>query len=74
MYVVLRLFGVPSRSYGSLLSSLLMNKVPQGERLIISREVKGEGLGTRLVVGNYASRIGERAAQGNPNPQPDPSL
>ena len=37
----LKALGVPSESYGSLLLSVLMNKVPQEVRLIISREVKG---------------------------------
>lgn len=37
----LKALGVPSASYGSLLSSVLMNKVPQEVRLIITREVKG---------------------------------
>ena len=34
--------GVPAESFGSLLSSVLMNKLPQDLRLIISREVKGD--------------------------------
>ena len=38
----LKALGVPSESYDSLLSSVLMNKVSQEVRLIISREVKGE--------------------------------
>ena len=38
----LRALGVPSESYGSLLSSILINKLPQELRLIVSREVKGE--------------------------------
>ena len=37
----LKALGVPSESYGSLLSSVLMNKVPREVRLIVSREVKG---------------------------------
>ena len=35
----LRALGVPSESYGSLLSSVLMNKLPQELRLIVSREI-----------------------------------
>ena len=38
----LRALGVPPESYGSLLSSVLINKLPQELRLIASREVKGE--------------------------------
>ena len=37
----LKALGVSSESYGSLLSSVLMNKIPQELRLIVSREVKG---------------------------------
>ena len=36
----LRSLGIQSESYGSLLSSVLMNKLPQEIRLIVSREVK----------------------------------
>ena len=35
----LRALGVPSESYGSLLTSVLMNKLPQELRLIVSREI-----------------------------------
>jgi hypothetical protein len=35
----LRALGVPSESYGSLLTSVLMNKLPQDLRLIVSREI-----------------------------------
>ena len=35
----LRALGVPSDSYGNLLSSVLMNKLPQELRLIVSREI-----------------------------------
>ena len=38
----LKALGVTSESYGSLLSSVLTNKVPQEVRLIANREVKGE--------------------------------
>ena len=38
----LRSLGVPAASYGSLLSSVLMNKLPQELRLIVSREVQNE--------------------------------
>ena len=34
--------GVPSESYSSLLSSVLINKLPQELCLIVSHEVKGE--------------------------------
>ena len=37
----LKALGVTSESYGSLLSSVLTNKVPQEVRLIANREVKG---------------------------------
>ena len=36
----LKSLGIPSNSYGSLLSSIIMNKLPQEVRLIISREIK----------------------------------
>ena len=35
----LKSLGLPSDSYGSLLSSITMNKLPQELRLIISREI-----------------------------------
>jgi len=38
----LKSLGVPSSSYGSLLSSIIMNKLPQDLRLIVSREIKDE--------------------------------
>lgn len=38
----LQVLGVAAESYGSLLASVLMNKLPQELRLIISREVKGD--------------------------------
>ena len=38
----LQALGVPAESFGSLLSSVLMNKLPQDLRLIVSREVKGD--------------------------------
>jgi len=38
----LRALGVPPNSYGSLLSSVLINKLPQELRLIVSREARGE--------------------------------
>ena len=34
--------GVPSKSYGTLLSSIVMNKIPHDLRLIISREITEE--------------------------------
>ena len=70
----LKVLGVPSESYGSLLSSVLMNKVPQEVRLIISREVKGGNweLDRLLAVMHQELEARERAAQGNHNPQPDP--
>ena len=38
----LRSLGVPATTYGSLLSSVLMSKLPQELRLIVSREVRDE--------------------------------
>ena len=38
----LKSLGVPSDSYGTLLSSIIMNKLPSDLRLVISREVKDE--------------------------------
>ena len=38
----LRALGVPSESYGSLLSSVLMNKLPQELRLIVSKKLQME--------------------------------
>ena len=38
----LKSLGIPSNSYGSLLSSIIMNKLPQELRLIIGREVKDQ--------------------------------
>ena len=74
----LKALGVPSEeSYGTcnLLSSVLMNKVPQEVLLIISREVKGGDweLDRLLEVMHQELEARERAAQGNNhNPQPDP--
>ena len=70
----LKALGVPSESYGSLLSSVLMNKVPQEVRLIISREVTGGDweLDRLLAIMHQELEARESAAQGNHNPQPDP--
>lgn len=70
----IKALGAPSASYGSLLSSVLMSKVPQEVRLIISREVKGGDweLDRLLAVMHQESEPRERAAQGNHNPQQDP--
>jgi len=70
----LKALGVPSESYDSLLSSVLMNKVPQEVRLIISREVKGGDweLDPLLAVMHQELEAREGAAQENHNPQPDP--
>ena len=38
----LRSLGVPAESYGSLLSSVLLNKLPQDLRLVVSRQVSEE--------------------------------
>lgn len=38
----LKSLGLPSGSYGSLLSSIIMSKLPQELRLIISREIKDQ--------------------------------
>lgn len=38
----LKSLGVPSQSYGSLLCSMLMNKLPQELRILVSREVKND--------------------------------
>ena len=70
----LKALGVPSEFYGSLLSSVLMNKVPQEVSLIISREVRGRGweLDPLLAVMHQELEARERATQGNHNPRPDP--
>ena len=71
----LKALRVPSESYGRLLSSVFMNKVPQEVSLIISREVKGGDweLDRLLAVMHQELEARERAAQGNNhNPQPDP--
>ena len=39
---LIKSLGIPSNSYGSLLSSIIMNKLPQELRLIISREIKDQ--------------------------------
>ena len=38
----LKSLGIPSSSYGSLLSSIIVNKLPQELQLIISREIKDQ--------------------------------
>ena len=39
----LRTLGVPATAYGGILSSVLVNKSPPEIRLIISREMTGDG-------------------------------
>ena len=42
--------GIPSTSYGSLLSSVVMNKLPQEIRVSISKEVTGESLDLEAIM------------------------
>ena len=38
----LRALGISVAAYGSMLSSVLVNKLPPGIRLIVSREIAGD--------------------------------
>ena len=38
----LRALGIPAESYGSIFTSVLVNKLPQEIRLIVSREMSSE--------------------------------
>lgn len=68
----LRSLGVPSESYGSLLSSVIINKLPHEIRLIVSREVAGGEWELdklmKVVEGEVEAR--ERAYIANSQPQP----
>ena len=59
--------GVPPDSYGSLLSSVLINKLPQELRIILSREVRGEEweLDRLMEIAERELEARERAAIGN---------
>ena len=72
----LKALGVPSEFYGSLLSSVLMNKVPQEVRLIISREVRGRGweLDPLLAVMHQELEARERATQEKPQSTARPTI
>ena len=60
----LKALGVSSKSCGSLLSSVLMNKIPQDLHLIVSREIKGGDweLDLLLKVLHQEPEASERAA------------
>ena len=65
----LKSLGVSSSSYGSLLSSVVMSKLPQDLRLIISREVKDEwDLDHILDVFRSELEARERASANNVSP------
>ena len=52
--------GIPSTSYGSLLSSVVMNKLPQEIRVLISKEVTGEGLDLDVIMKIVEKEISAR--------------
>ena len=74
--MVLRLLEYHQNPMVACFHLFFMNKVPQEVCLIISREVKGGDweLDRLLAVMHQELEARERAAQGNHNPQPDPSL
>ena len=52
--------GIPSTSYGSLLSSVVMNKLPQEIRVSISNEVTGESLDLEAIMKIVEKEISAR--------------
>ena len=66
----LKALGVPPESYGSLLSSIIMNKLPQELRLIVSREVKEEEwqLDELMKIVDTEIKARERASNGSSRP------
>ena len=62
----LKSLGIPPEAYGSLLSSVLMNKLPSEFRLIISRDVKDDewDLNALMTVMEREMDARERAATG----------
>ena len=52
--------GIPSTSYGSLLSSVVMNKLPQEIRVSISKEVTGESLDLEAIMKIVEKEISAR--------------
>ena len=63
----LRVLGAPPDSYGSFLSSVLVNKLPQELQLILSREVRREEweLDGLMEIVERELEARERAAIGN---------
>ena len=64
--------GVPSKSYGTLLSSIVMNKIPHDLRLIISREITEEEWDLDHVLKTMQSELEARERAGA-TPQPPAS-
>ena len=64
--------GVPSKSYGTLLSSIVMNKIPHDLRLIISREITEEEWDLDHVLKTMQSELEARERAGAA-PQPPAS-
>ena len=61
----LKALGVPHESYGSLLSSILMNKLPQDFRLVVAREMGDDDwqLGRLLAIFKRELEARERAVR-----------
>ena len=69
----LKSLGVESETYGTLLASVLLNKLPQELRLIVSRKTSDVGLDQLLKEVEQEIDTRERAQATQPNPgQPPP--
>lgn len=64
----LRSLGVDSKTYGTLLASVLLNKLPQELRLIVSRKTSNVGLDQLLKEVEQEIDARERAQATQPNP------
>jgi len=60
----LKSLGVPSSSYGTLLSSIVMNKLPQELKLLINREVKGEEMELERLLKVFEAELEARERAG----------
>lgn len=60
----LKSLGVPSSSYGTLLSSIVMNKLPQELKLLINREVKGDEMELERLLRVFEAELEARERAG----------
>ena len=64
----LRTLGIDSDSYGSLLSSLLLNKIPAEMKLLISRSTESEGWELDTILTHIEKEIEARERANTVNP------